>query len=206
MPRQIDKYPGHAAFKRFLKKYGCPAPIHVVRMRMLGAIASPHPSLMPVQVIQSFWPDDEQPQLETAEEAQAFFAAFTSLWNWCVKHQTGAARKLTPVKNVRTLADIRRYLITRIEEVDGGFVEGFWGGQEDLDMTSTASGIVDVISDGAVTYAEILRTLEPAKTLSAENIRVIADQAADTDEVVEMAMGELMKLMQTERSVSRAVH
>ena len=78
--------------------------------------------------------------------------------------------------------------------------------QDDLDITSTASGIVDVISNGAVTYAEILRTLEPAKTMSVENIRVIADQVADTDEVVEMAIGELMKLMQTERSMSRAVH
>ncbi len=73
-------------------------------------------------------------------------------------------------------------------------------------MTSTASGIVDVISNGAVTYAEILRTLEAAKAMRVENIRVITDQVTDTDEVVEMAIGELMKLMQTERSVSRAIH
>ncbi len=41
MGRKKFKYAGDAAFKVFLRRYDCPTPFHVVRMRFVGWIASP---------------------------------------------------------------------------------------------------------------------------------------------------------------------
>src|SRR5215813_12777411 len=50
-----SEYVGDDAVKRLLRRYRCPAPFHVVRMRFWGAIASPSSEISMITIIQRLW-------------------------------------------------------------------------------------------------------------------------------------------------------
>ena len=79
--RLLDtKYVGDAALRRFLKRYHCPQPFHVVRMRFWGEISSPIMDTSPIKTIQSFWPDG-LPEFDNEQEFTRFFETLMGLWN-----------------------------------------------------------------------------------------------------------------------------
>jgi hypothetical protein len=57
MGRKKFKSVGDAAFKAFLRRYDCPAPFHVVRMRFVGWVASPALAASPLPIIEAFQED-----------------------------------------------------------------------------------------------------------------------------------------------------
>lgn len=181
-----NKYIGDENFARMLEHYKCPAPLYVVKMRFAGAICSPNMDLRPTDVISSFWPQGQSPRLETKDEADLFFKFFMGLWDDIfekVKQNKIRLDKL-PVSGDNFVADCQR----RYEEVEFGFVEGFWGGCQDLKLPGYLAEVIDSLSDLGSVYNSLAKKLDNGGTMSN-----IADTFRHTDGMVEKTISFIIE-------------
>ena len=153
---QENKYIGDEKMSKFLEHYACTTPLEIVKMRFIGAICSPNLELRPSDVISSFWPQNETPRLETKAEADLFFKFFMGLWDELFAQVK--ANKIT----LPELPDeeLKPYCERRFAEVELGFVEGFWGGKQDIKLPNYLAEMIDYISDLAETYQTLSQKLD----------------------------------------------
>ena len=147
-----NKYLGDEKFKKFLEHYNCPTSLAVVKMKFSGAICSPNLNLRPTDVISSFWPEGRSPRLETKEEADLFFKFFMGLWDEIFKSVKKNKISLSAYHPVNDGAKFMTLCRQRYDEIEYGFVEGFWGGQEDLKIPSYLAELIDSLSQMAEVY------------------------------------------------------
>ncbi len=148
---QANKYIGDEAFSKMLEHYACPTPLSVVKMRFCGAICSPNLKLRPADVISSLWPEGAAPRLETKAEADLFFKFFMGLWDEIFDLVTQNKIKLSSMKE----SNIMNYCQMRYDEIEQGFVEGFFGGEENLQIPGYLAQIVDSLSELALACQKI---------------------------------------------------
>jgi len=164
-------YIGDDRFIKFLEHYSCPVPLSVVKLRFAGAICSPNVNLRPTDVIASFW--EREPRLQTKGEAEFFFKFFMGLWDEMfeqVKNNTLA------LAHINVKEDIAAVCIRRYDELEQGFIEGFWGGREDAKIPAYIAEAVDSLSELAEVYKSLISKINPQK----DNKQVIeAVQACD---------------------------
>lgn len=181
-----NKYIGDDKFNNLLAHYNCPTPLGVVKMRFAGAICSPNLELRPTDVISSLWPDGQTPRLATKEEADLFFKFFMGLWDETFNLIKTNRIKLPAVKlnseNLCKMAD-RRY-----EEIEWGFLEGFWGGCEDLKLPAFLAEVVDSLTDLAGIYKTLTKKLD-----NGANFEDINSTFAHTDRTVEKAISFIIE-------------
>jgi hypothetical protein len=132
MPKPKFPYAGDATLKRLLERHGCPAPFHVVRMRFWGEIVSLLLQASPIKTIESFWPNG-LPRFVDGEEANTFFQTLMSLWNNVARFQDGSL-KLQKVGKVDTREALHAAAKLRVEELYDGFMHGFTGGNQQIDV------------------------------------------------------------------------
>ena len=178
---QANKYIGDEAFGKMLAHYACEAPLNVIKMRFAGAICSPNLKLRPTDVISSFWPEGRAPRLETKNEADLFFKFFMGLWDDIFEDVKAVKLKLPELKE----KDLGRYCQTRYDEVEQGYVEGFFGGEENLKMPGYLAQIVDSLSEMASLYQKIAVQNKPTPA-AWEAVR-------HTDKVVERAIAFIIE-------------
>lgn len=178
---QALQYIGDDAFIKMLAHYNCQTPLGVIKMRFAGAICSPNLKLRPTDVISSFWPEGRAPRLETKNEADLFFKFFMGLWDEvfsCIKQNKV---KLPPLKE----KDISIYCQTRYDEVEQGYVEGFFGGEENLKIPGYLAEIVDSLSELALLYQKIGN--------KGEDSSATWDAVRHTDKVIERAISFIIE-------------
>ncbi len=141
MPKPKFPYAGDGAIQKLLTRYGCPTPLHVVRMRFWGEIVSPSLQASPIKTIESFWPHG-LPTFDDGEEANAFFQALMSLWNNGARFQDGSL-KLQKIGKIDTREALHAAAKLRVEELYDGFMQGFTGGNRQIDVPP---GIGDLLS------------------------------------------------------------
>lgn len=178
---QANKYIGDEAFLKMLEHYSCPTPLEVVKMRFCGAICSPNLKLRPADVISSFWPNGSEPRLETKAEADLFFKFFMGLWDEMFNCVTQNKVALTQYTN----QDMATYCQKRYDEIESGFVEGFFGGQENLKMSGYLAQIVDSLSELALLYSKISQKGEISKAAW--------DAVFHTDKLVERSIAFIIE-------------
>ena len=178
---QANKYIGDEAFIKMLEHYSCPTPLNVIKMRFAGAICSPNLNLRPTDVISSFWEEGRAPRLETKQEADLFFKFFMGLWDEVFEDVKKVAVKLPVLKE----SDIEVYCQNRFEEVEQGYVEGFFGGQENLKIPGYLAQIVDSLSEMASLYTKI--------ALRGEGTQATWDAVKHTDKVVERSIAFIIE-------------
>ena len=183
----------HRSLKEFVTVYRCPLPAHVVRVRVMGAIASPVGPTSPLETMRTLW-GGELPTLPTVEQFQGLLETFVGgIWNDLVSHQTPETPfALVPVDLAMTQEGLHRYARTRSEEVIG-FLEGILGGGDSVDvppeshealgileeLASMLLGITDLFergdgADGVTGYTELAQNLaELTKIATVEMNRVI---------------------------------
>ena len=145
---QALQYIGDAGFTKMLEHYSCQTPLEVIKMRFAGAICSPNLSLRPTDVISSFWDEGRAPRLETKAEADLFFKFFMGLWDEVFDDVKQNKVKLPSLKT----KDLKEYCRSRYDTVEQGYVEGFFGGEENLKMPAYLAEIVDSLSEMAMLY------------------------------------------------------
>ena len=120
-------------------------------MRFCGAICSPNLKLRPADVISSLWPEGAAPRLETKAEADLFFKFFMGLWDEIFDLVNQNKIKLSSMKE----SNITSYCQMRYDEIELGFVEGFFGGEENLQIPGYLAQIVDSLSELALACQKI---------------------------------------------------
>ncbi|MBQ9235523.1 MAG: hypothetical protein IJ184_03560 [Alphaproteobacteria bacterium] len=178
---QANKYIGDDAFNKMLEHYSCIVPLEVVKMRFCGAICSPNLQLRPADVISSFWEEGKSPRLETKKEADLFFKFFMGLWDEVFADVTANKIKLPELAK----DDISAYCTQRYAQVEQGFVEGFFGGKENLQMAGYLAQIVDSLSELAIVYSKI--------GTKGEASAATLDAVIHTDKMVEKAIAFIIE-------------
>ena len=182
-----NKYIGDDKFAKMLEHYNCPVPINVVKMRFLGAICSPNMELRPTDVISSFWAEGQSPRLETKDEAELFFKFFMGLWDDCFEKVKNNKVSL-PVHHFKGKEELKRLCLSRFEEIEAGFAEGFWGGCEDLKIPAYIAEIIDSLSEVAGVYNMLIKKLD-----NGANVDEIAETVKHSDTMVEKAIGFIIE-------------
>ena len=192
--KNAGKYIGDAGITQLLRRHGSDIPFYVVRMRVLGAIASPYKELLPAMVIASFWPEDKFPRHETKQEVDAFFESFMGLWQRVEKLVAAGNAILSAPGKLPTQEDAKETLLRRMEELESGFIEGFWGGQDDLAMSSAGAALIDGLSDQAESYHALYQEIEGLAVWSDSLHSAIQKEVQERDEVVEDSIRALLLL------------
>jgi hypothetical protein len=129
MGRKKFKYAGDAAFRVSLRRYDCPTPFHVVRMRFVGWVASPALAASPLTIIESLWPGG-LPEFVGERESTTFFETFAGLISHVSRYQNGIRVKMAKLPKPRDVENLIGAFRIRAEEIREGFTVGYWGGEE----------------------------------------------------------------------------
>jgi hypothetical protein len=130
-----------------LEKHSCPVPLHEVRTRFLGNIATPNLSASPMQVIKNLW-GGELPVFDSIDAANELIGALIQgLWNDLTRHQ----KRSQPFRLIRvpmepTASNLGQYGLIRLQEMDG-FIQGLFGGEEAIDLPQRAHQAVGHLSE-----------------------------------------------------------
>lgn len=153
-----NKYIGDDKFKKFLDHYSCPAPLDMVKMRFAGAICSPNLELRPTDVISSLWEDGKAPRLETKNEADLFFKFFMGLWDEMFSEVSLQKLEMPKIDRKDNLTKVceQRYCI-----VEDGFVEGFWGGKQNVKIPAYIAEVADNLTALAEAYKSMVSKINP---------------------------------------------
>ena len=178
---QANKYIGDEAFTKMLEHYSCPTPLSVVKMRFCGAICSPNLKLRPADVISSFWPEGTTPRLETKAEADLFFKFFMGLWDDIFAKVAQNNIKLQALSD----KDITVYCQQRYDDIELGFVEGFFAGEENLQIPAYLAQIIDSLSEIALACQKIGQKGEGSKA--------VWEAVWHTEEVVEKSINFIIQ-------------
>jgi hypothetical protein len=179
MPKPKFPYVGDAALKRLLERYRCPTPFHVVRMRFWGEIVSPSLQASPIKTIESFWPNG-LPTFEDGKEANAFFQALMSLWNNVARFQDGSL-KLQKIDKTNTREALHAAATLRVEELLDGFMHGFTGGNEQLDVPPGVGDLLRRVEKSIELLATTRNTF--AKPPGPEDAAMLAELSAVFPEI-----------------------
>ena len=180
-----NKYIGDDKFKKFLEHYACSAPLEVIKLRFAGAICSPNTQLRPTDVISSLWPEGKEPRLETKNEADLFFKFFMGLWDEMFQEVEENRLKLSALNEDD---DIQSICQKRFEQVELGFVEGFFGGEENLKIPAYIAEVVDSLSRMALLYQSVAKTAATAK-----NRQNVLDAVNECDKTVAKSLAFIIE-------------
>jgi len=184
-----NKYLGDDKFKKFLEHYECPTPLEVIKMKFAGALCSPNLNLRPTDVISSFWEQGKAPRLETKEEADLFFKFFMGLWDDIFEQvKLNKVRILPIINKENNESEMINMCQLRYEELELGFVEGFWGGLEDLKIPAYLAEIIDALSQMAEVYATLIKKIEDKVNLSD-----VYEHFSATDKMAEKAIAFIIE-------------
>ena len=180
-----NKYIGDDKFKKFLDHYNCEMPLEVVKLRFAGAICSPNTELRPTDVISSLWEENKTPRLETKAEADLFFKFFMGLWDEMFE---AVAKNKVCLPHFDKTDNVTELCLNRFEQLELGFVEGFWGGLEDLKIPAYIAEVADSLSRVALLYKDLAQ-----KAQSQTNLKNIFDAVADCDRMADKSLNFLIE-------------
>ena len=177
--------------RALLDRYQCPVPFHAVRTRFLGIIASPAPSVSPIETVKALW-GGELPAFETLDAANELLDALVmGLWNRLTRHQErGAPFRLARVTVPETRESVARIASIRREEIDG-FVEGLFGTQERLDLPERAHRALGTLSEMRALLEGVHAVVgDPAKPTTTEDIAGIMRRVHKMTKIAEHEVHE----------------
>lgn len=180
-----NEYIGDEKLIKLLEHYLCPTPLDIVKLRFAGAICSPNADLRPTDVISSFWENNQTPRLETKKEAELFFKFFMGLWDEVFQKVVANQIELPKINNK---TDLQRICESRYDLIELGFVEGFWGGRDDIKIPSYIAEVIDSLSRLALLYKSMAAKIKP----QTEN-KNIFDAIIDCDKMVNKSIHFLIE-------------
>lgn len=182
-----NKYIGDDKMQKMLSHYHCEMPLNVVKLRFAGAVCSPHLELRPSDVISSLWPAGAEPRLQTKEEAELFFKFFMGLWDEMYA-KVSENKVSLPALGKLDSPKLTAACHERFEQIEQGFVEGFWGGQSDLKIPAYIAEILDSLSDLAALYPTFA-----TRAATEKDLKNLSDAVAHTDKLVNRSLAFIIE-------------
>lgn len=179
-----NEYIGDDKFKKFLAHYNCKTPLDVVKMRFAGAICSPNENLRPTDVISSFFENGQGPRLETKGEAELFFKFFMGLWDEMFA-LVGFNKLKLPNETSKDVAEVA---LNRYEVLEAGFLEGFWGGLENLNIPTYLAEVLDSLSELSEIYQIVAERAQKG-----ENSKTLRQVLKNADEMVQKTLSFIVE-------------
>ena len=183
-----NKYFGDDKMQKMLDQYHCEMPLEAVKMRFAGAVCSPNMALRPTDVISSLWPENRAPRLQTKEEAELFFKFFMGLGDDIFEQVRHNEIRLPPCLPETSREYWREFCRRRSEQLEQGYVEGFWGGRSDLKISAGLAELIDSLSDLAALYLTLAGRLEKET-----NIENLIAAVKNTDKTVNRAIAFIIE-------------
>lgn len=185
-------YIGDDKFKKFLEHYDCPTDIEEVKLKFAGAICSPNAGLRPTDVISSLFRENNQPRLQTKDEANLFFKFFMGLWD-----EMFNKIRNNDISLPKAIKGGREELVIlcrkRSRQIECGFVEGFWGGLDKIDIPNFAGELINSLSDLAEAYYLLSQKLEKINEVEKNIFNVIVNMDKKTNEIFSFLIEHLVK-------------
>ena len=144
--------------------------------------------LRPTDVISSLWEQNREPRLQTKEEAELFFKFFMGLWDEIFAQVKNNALTLPPYRPQTAREYWFLLCRQRAEELAEGWVEGFWGGREDLQIPAFVAELVDSLAELAGVYRKLGERLE-----SGEKADGLIEAVKNTDKTVNRAFAFIIE-------------
>lgn len=182
-----NTYIGDDKFTKMLEHYQCPTGLNLIKLRFAGAICSPNLNLRPTDVISSLWPQNQQPRLQTKEEAELFFKFFMGLWD-DIFEQVRDNKIELPKFKIKNAAELTETCFQRQEEIEAGYLEGFWGGCDNVKIPAYIAQIVDSLSE----LAEVYHHLSQHQTNENE-LENLIKTVAHTDKMVNRSIAFIIE-------------
>lgn len=147
-----------------LTRHACPTPLHVLRMRFLGAIASPRFDVSPIRVVEQAW-GGQWPELASEDEVEELMQTLVSgLWNRLSEHQNSRTPFRLPRAEVKpTRQALLALAQTRSQEL-AGFLDGLFGDEEEMDLPEKAHEAVNVLAEMHAMFAGAVPLLADEST------------------------------------------
>lgn len=184
-----NEYIGDDKFERFLNHYQCPTELETVKLKFAGAICSPNRHLRPTDVISSLFFEDKQPRLATKNEAELFFKFFMGLWDeMFLVVRTNTLKLSGYKKSPENKDDLILFCHNRAKQLEFGFIEGFWGGCQSLNIPAFVAELISSLSDMADIYETLTHKLE-----NNESPQTILSVVKNTDAMVEKTIHFLIE-------------
>ena len=139
-----------------LQRHGCPVPLHEIRTRFLGNIATPAMSASPIKVVEGLW-GGELPEFDSIDAANELIGALLAgLWNRLTRHQDRSTPfRLTRIDVVPTREGLSALALMRRQELDG-FIEGLFGAEEAIDLPERAHRGLANLAEMRALFAAVL--------------------------------------------------
>ncbi|MBR1648201.1 MAG: hypothetical protein IJ689_01210 [Alphaproteobacteria bacterium] len=186
MPSQ-NKYIGDDKFIKLLEHYHCPAPLSLIKLRFAGAICSPNLELRPSDTISSLWEQGKSPRLQTKEEAELFFKFFMGLWDE-IFEDVKKNQITLPRFEIHNASDLIETCFERRDEIEEGFLEGFWGGAQNIKIPAYIAQIVDSLSELAGVYEKLSR-----KSINDSELENLIKTVSHTDKTVNRSIAFIVE-------------
>jgi hypothetical protein len=157
-----------AKIQKLLDDHACPVPLHEVRTRFMGNIATPKMRASPVETLKGLW-GDEMPVADSIDDLNHLInTLINGLWNTLTRHQKrNAPFKLTRDGSLSGLDGLAGLALMRRQELDG-FMEGLFDGEDTIDLPEKAHSGVEVLADirsmFAAAYELLASGTKPADT------------------------------------------
>ena len=162
--------------------------MHVLRMRFLGAIASPRMEVSPIQWVTQAW-GGELPEFASEVEAEELFQALLGgWWNRLSEHQNARSPFRLPRSEVKPTRQALLALALARQQELAGFVDGLFGDDEQMDMPEKAHHALTVLAEIHAIFAGVVALLKdeskaaPAQELTdllrnIQKLTITADEA-----------------------------
>jgi hypothetical protein len=179
--------------KTLLAAHACPVPFHEIRTRFLGSIASPGLSVSPFEVMKRLW-GGELPEFESLDAVNELIGALINgLWNSLTRHQ----KRSEPFRLMRTSvpetrAGVAELALIRRQELDG-FIEGLFGGADELDLPEKASSALDTIGEVRAMIAGVHQVAsDPSKPAELADITTTMKHVRELTRIAESELNRIV--------------
>ena len=123
--------------------------------------------------------------METKAEADLFFKFFMGLWDEMFE---SVAHNKVVLPLFSKKEDIENLCNSRFEQLELGFVEGFWGGLENLKIPAYIAEVTDSLSRMALLYKDLA-----TKAKSQKDSKNIFDAIANCDKMANKSLSFLIE-------------
>ena len=169
----------------FLERYDCPTPYHAVCTHFLGAMSGSAP-VQPMKVLATIW-EGTLPAFASMDAVNELLEALINgLWNELTVHQDETQPyRLTPMPAQATRKSLASLVETRAEEVHG-FLTGFFGDQENLEVPEPMGESLDTLMELGEMFSGMQALLEDSEMpASTADLKALKAHIAELTNIIE---------------------